>query len=146
MIEIKRNNAQQATERAQKPQDGFNRQAAGEYVPNTQTALKREIKPFTGIDTARDYRAMYRAAFEYHERHNPPRIDREYWQTHTPGIDETPQVELDYWEQAAQDISSACNAFNNDSFFTGLMVEVYNELGREYEAARQQAVGRNYTP
>lgn len=142
MIEIKRKQkqpAQMPAERAQKPADGLEGQVMGEYTPSTEPALKLEIRPFTGIDEKRDYRAMYRAAFEYHDRHNPPRIDREYWQTHTPGIDDTPQLEIDYWEQAAQDIGEVSNRFGNDKFIIGLLCAIYDELGAEYNAARQRA-------
>lgn len=89
---------------------------------------------------ARDYRAMYRAAFEFHERHNPPQIDREYWQTHTPGIDDFPQIDCDYWEQAAQDMCNVSNNFNNDKFIMALLCAVYDELGREYKRGRQAAL------
>lgn len=142
MIEIKRRKQQAAqipAERAQKPADGLEGQATGEYTPSAEHALKREIRPFSGIDEKRDYRAMYRAAFEYHDRHNPPRIDREYWQTHTPGVDDTPQAEIDYWDKAAQDICEVANRFSNDKFMTGLLCAIYDELGREYADARQQA-------
>ena len=92
-----------------------------------------------GIDEKRDYRAMYRAAFEYHDRHNPPRIDREYWQTHEPGVDDVPQAELDYWDKAAQDICEVSNRFGNDKFIVDLLAAIYDELGREYADARRQA-------
>lgn len=144
MIEIRRNKqqpAQMPVERAQNPADGLEAQARGMNVPIAEPALKREIKPFTGIDEKRDYRAMYRAAFAYHERHNPPRIDREYWQTHTPGIDDIPQTDLDYWEKAAQDIADVSNCFGNDKFMMDLLVAVYGEIKREYKAARQAAAG-----
>lgn len=83
MIEIKRKGqaaAEMPAERAQMPAEGLDAQARGIHALSAEPALKREIRPFTGIDEKRDYRAMYRAAFEYHDRHNPPRIDREYWQ------------------------------------------------------------------
>lgn len=142
MIEIKRK-GQAATEmpaeRAQMPAEGLDAQARGIHAPSAEPALKREIRPFTGIDEKRDYRAMYRAAFEYHDRHNPPRIDREYWQTHTPGEADPPQVDLDYWDKAAQDICEVSNRFSNDKFMMDLLAAIYDELGREYEAARRQA-------
>lgn len=142
MIEIKRKGqaaAEMPAERAQMPAEGLDAQARGIHAPSAEPALKREIRPFTGIDEKRDYRAMYRAAFEYHDRHNPPRIDREYWQTHTPGIDDTPQAELDYWDKAAQDICEVSNRFGNDKFIVDLLAAIYNELGREYADARRQA-------
>lgn len=134
MIEIRR--TKNATECPQKP---ANEGRTSENAPSTQPGLKREIKPFTGIDAARDYRAIYRAAFAFHEAHNPPTVDREYWRTHTPGEDMPPQAELDYWENAARDMGAAALTFAGDAFFNGLLIAIYEELEREYKAAQQQA-------
>lgn len=149
MIEIRRSrqpvegvqltNGERPTEGAQKAAEGLDAQAMGLHAPSAEPALKREIRPFTGIDEKRDYRAMYRAAFEYHDRHRPAQIDGEYWRTHTPGIDDMPQVEADYWAQAALDISEVSNSFNNDSFIMALLAAIYTELGREYTEARRLA-------
>lgn len=142
MIEIKRKGqaaAEIPVERAQMTADGLEARMMEGHTHGTQTALKREIRPFTGIDENRDYRAMYKAAFEYHSRHNPPRIDRDYWQTHTPGVDSVPQAEVEYWERAAQDGCEICNSFDNDRFLTDLLLTIYNELGREYKAQQQAA-------
>ena len=141
MIEIKRNRqaAETPAARAQMPAERLDGKKAEELAHKSGQALNREFKPFTGIDSARDYRAMYRAVFEYHEDHNPPLVECEYWKTHKPGLDDTPETELEYWKQAAQDVSSVCSAFHDDPFFIGLMVDVYDELGREYEARRQAA-------
>lgn len=98
---------------------------------------KRKLEPLTGMDASRDYRAMYRAACNYHERHNPPKVDSEYWKSHTPGEDETPQAELDYWEEAAYSVSEAASAFQRDPFIIGLLAVVYDELEREYIAKRE---------
>lgn len=108
-------------------------------IPPPKSPLKRQLKPFTGMDKNRNYRAMYRAACDFHEAHNPPTVDREYWRTHTPGEDETPQAELDYWEKAATDIAATANSFSNDPFLTGLLVAVFDELDREYRALREGA-------
>ena len=126
-------------ERAQKLFCGLDAQAMEIHAPSADNALKRNIDAFTGIDENRDYRAMYRAAFEYHDQHNPPRIDREYWQTHEPGKASLPQVDLDYWGKAARDICEISKQFCNDKFMQGLLCAVYDELAREYEVARQQA-------
>ena len=147
MIEIKRKGqtaAEMPADRAQMPAAGLDAQERGITAPGTEPALKRKIRPFTGIDERRDYRAMYRAAFEYHDRHNRPRIDREYWQAHTPGIDDTPQAELDYWDEAAQDICEVSNRFDNDKFIIDLLAAIYDELGREYAEARRQAAAQPF--
>lgn len=142
MIEIKRRQqqaAQMPAGRAQKPADGLEEPAVGKYAHSTAPALKRETRPFTGIGEKRDYRVMCRAAFECHDRHNPPRIDRKYWQTHTPGVDETPQSELDYWEQTAHDIQAEAERHGRDPFFVSLLEAVHAELAREYERERNNA-------
>lgn len=142
MIEIKRRQqqaAQMPAERAQKPAGGLEGLAGGECAHSTAPALKREIRAFAGVDEKRDYRAMYRAAFEYHDRHNPPRIDRKYWRTHTPGVDEMPQTELDYWEQTAHDIQAEAERHGRDPFFVSLLEAVHAELAREYERERNNA-------
>lgn len=101
-----------------------------------QRASQGKIEAFTDVSGTRNYKALYRAAHDYHKRHNPPTVDREYWRTHIAGEDVPPQVELDYWEEAATDISATANAYNNDPFLTGLLVAIYDELGREYDALR----------
>lgn len=125
-------------EGAETPFDSDTPQGANiSTAPNT-SPLKRKLEPFTGMNTGKDYRALYRAACNYHERHNPPKVDSEYWKSHTPGEDETPQAELDYWEEAAISVSETAAAYN-DPFLTGLLLAVYDELEREYKA-KQEAI------
>lgn len=112
-------------------------QGVNTSTPPPESPVKRKLEPFTGIDKSRNYRAMYRAACDFHERHNPPTVDREYWRTHTPGEDETPQAELEYWEKATDDITATANGFSNDPFLTGLLVAIFDELEREYRAMRE---------
>ena len=108
--------------------------------PSEQTpALKRKLEPFTGMDEKRDYRKLYRAACDFHIAHNPPAVDTEYWRTHQPGVDTPPPAELDYWEKAARDVSGVSARYGNDPFLIGLIVEVYEELEREYKARRDAA-------
>ena len=107
--------------------------------PNAETPIQRKLAPFTGHDESRNYRAMYRAACNYHERHNPPTVNREYWKTHTPGLDDTPEEELSYWEDVAKDMGATASAGGNDPFLIGLLVEIMEELEREYKAIREAA-------
>ena len=108
--------------------------------PSEQTpALKRKLEPFTGMDSKRDYRKLYRAACDFHEAHNPPAVDREYWRTHTPGVDTPPPVELEYWEKAAREVGEVSVMCGEDPFLIGLLCEVFNELEREYKARRDAA-------
>lgn len=82
---------------------------------------------------------MYRAACDFHERNNPPVIDLAYWGSHAPGIDETPQAENNYWEAAAREMEQISRTFDNDPFLDSLLLSVWDELEREYKAAKQAA-------
>ena len=100
--------------------------AEGQHVLNsTQKAAspsQRKLEPFTGIDKRRNYRALYRAACDFHERHNPPRLH-----------------DAEYWDKAAEDMEQVSSAFGNDPFLIGLLVEIFTELEREYKALREAA-------
>ena len=87
-----------------------------------------------------DYKALYRAAHDFHQRNNPPVIDREYWRMHPDGIADTPEAEIAYWMSAADDLTSTANAYKNDPFLTGLLMTIYEELEREYKALRKSAL------
>lgn len=119
MIEIRRNQQQAA------------QQGAGRTMP-----------PFTGTDQRRNYRSMYRAACDFHERHNPPRVEAAYWESHIPGTDDPPPSEVEYWQQTAQDASDTARTHGNDPFLIGLLTTVYEELEREYEQMRETALDR----
>jgi hypothetical protein len=67
----------------------------------------------------RDYRAMYRAACNFHERHHPA------------------QLTADYWEAAAEDMTKTSREFHDDPFLMELLLAVYEELEREYETLRK---------
>lgn len=70
--------------------------------------------------SGRSYNAMYRAAHDFHERHNPPRCDAEYWT-----------------ETAADMMETAAKA-GNPPFLQALLDAVYSELARESERLRDQ--------
>lgn len=108
-------------------------------TPPPKSPLKRQLKPFTGMDKNRNYRAMYRAACDFHERHNPPTVDGEYWRTHKPGEDEAQQVEIDYWEAVCDDMTATVNRFQQDPFLIGLLLAIFEELEREYKALMEGA-------
>lgn len=123
-------------EGATTPFDAPQAQEAYTPTPPPEKATKGQLRPFTGIDNSRNYRAMYRAACDFHERHNPPTVDGEYWRTHKPGEDETPQAELDYWEKTVDDMNATANSLQQDPFLTGLIAAIFEELEREYRALR----------
>ena len=109
-------------------------QASAQTKPTTpRKAAQGRAETFMSASGTRNYKALYRAAHDYHIQHAPPVVDRAYWETHTAGKDEPPQAELDYWAEAAADVSATARAFGNDPFLIGLLVAVYEELEREYQ-------------
>lgn len=86
-----------------------------------------------------DYKSVYRAAFDYHARHNPPFVDLEYWKEHTPGVDDPPQSEIDYWVNAAADAAN----IGKDPFLADLIISIYAEMEREYNRIRCAAHADN---
>ena len=108
-------------------------------APPPVSPSKGQKEPFTGHDESRDYKKLYRAAHDFHKSHNPPTVNRDYWRTHKPGLDDTPEEELSYWQQAAEDIGTVAASFSNDPFLIGLLVEIMEELEREYKAIREAA-------
>ena len=92
----------------------------------------------------RNYKRMYRAAHDFHNSHNPPTVEREYWKDHTPGLDEPPPSELEYWNKLAQDMGTAAAAVGaeSDPFLISLLIAVVDELEREYKAIREEAARR----
>lgn len=111
-------------------------------IRQPEKSRKCQLRPFTGTDQRRNYRAMYRAACDFHERHNPPRVEAAYWASHTPGTDAPPPSEVEYWQQTAQDASDTATAQGNDPFLIGVLAAVYEELEREYEQMRENALDR----
>ena len=104
-----------------------------------RAAPERKKEAFTDHSGDRDYNKLYRVAHEYHRRHYPPVVDREYWRTHTPGLDTTPETELSYWTGIATDASATSAAGGNDPLLIALLSAVGDELEREYKALREEA-------
>lgn len=141
MIEIKRKKqaAESHPERAQQPAEALDAQATQDTAQGTESALKGQLQPFRGIDEKRDYRAMYRAAFMFHEKYSPPQIDLDYWRACTTDEAEAPRTDLDYWDKVTGELCEVSSRFNNDRFMKDLLIAIYNELEREYKAMRQTA-------
>lgn len=108
-------------------------------TPTAENAGKRQLAPFTGVDKSRNYRAMYRAACDFHERHNPPTIDGAYWANHIPNVDEMPQAEIDYWLCVCDDMDATANSLQQDPFLIGFLDAIFKELEREYRALKSAA-------
>jgi len=93
-------------------------------------------KPLTDYTGERDYNRLYRIAHDFHQRHNPPTVDREYWRIRIPGVDDTPEAELRYWEETVKDMAETASAGKGDPFLQALLTAVYEELERDYKALR----------
>lgn len=98
-----------------------------------------KLEPIAGAGKSFRYREMYLAACAFHECHSPPIVACEYWRTHTPGADETPQAELDYWEQTAHDMQAEAERHGRDPFFVSLLEAIHAKLAMEYERERNKA-------
>lgn len=83
-------------------------------------AQKKTRPPLLSADGRRDYRAMYRAACEFHERHATP-----------PAIGKSEA----YWESAVEDMRTVALAFNNDPFLVGMLGVVYTEMENQWKIA-----------
>lgn len=142
MKEIKRRKAQMPTEATETAQIAIEYKEPTNTFTESESLSERKYGAFTGIYEDLAYPAMYRKAFEFHEAHNPPTVDRRYWQTHSPDEDEIAPAEIEYWEKYGRDTMAACNDFAGDPFFIGLMAAIGQELTRVYKAARQAATGR----
>ena len=125
MIEIKRK-SQNSAERAETPLKSILPQGQGGTPASGEPALKGQRKPFTDVCSSKDYREIYRAIFDFHERHNPPELDL----TGEPG---------GYWWTASEELTRLANQFGNDEFANALLLAVFEELEREYKILK----GRN---
>jgi hypothetical protein len=78
-------------------------------------------------------------AFDFQQRHSPPFVDREYWRGKTPGLHDTPEAELRYWTETAEDAGRTSAAAGNDPFLMDLIIAIMNDLEREYKRLRETA-------
>ena len=123
------------------PENPFTASAPVESSAAQRTPSERKREAFTDHTGGRDYKRLYRAAHDFHQRHNPPEVVRDYWKDHRPGEDDIPEAEAQYWTRAAQDIAETSAAGNNDPFLMALLSAVYEELEREYNALRAEISG-----
>ena len=97
---------------------------------------------FTDHSGSRNYKKLYRIAHDFHQRHNPPTVVRDYWKNHRPGEDDIPEAEAQYWTKTAQDMGETASAGGGDSFLVALLSAIMDELEREYKDIRDKASGR----
>lgn len=117
--------------------------APAEPQPETtqpqRAAIERKKEAFTAHSGERDYNRLYRVVHDYHKKHSPPVVDMEYWRTHTPGLDDTPEAELMYWTETAEAAGEISAAGGNDPLLMAFLAAVLDELEREYKALREEA-------
>lgn len=123
MIEIKRK-MQNVIRRPQTAIEGHSAEKRSEVSEGAQDVKKRQIEPFRAVDGDRDYLAMYRAVCDFHKKHSPPRLD---------------DAEK-YWAETATDAEEVAQRFKGDPFLNGLLLTVYEELEREYEAKKESCL------
>ena len=66
-----------------------------------------------------DYKALYRAAFDFHAR----------WMR--------PPTTIEEWERCAVDICDVANAHGNNPFLNDLLTAIYSEIERRYNDERK---------
>ena len=116
MLKIKSNSGEPTQNPARRPESPpVDAQGARQvkYTPKNKNGAQGQIKPFGAVSPERNYRAMYRAACNFHERNNPPE------NTDT------------YWAKAAADMAAVSSEFQGDVFLRGLLLAIWDELGRE---------------
>lgn len=92
----------------------------------------KPLAPFTGIDSSRNYRAMYRAVCNFHEKHNPQK-----WRGLSFGQTDDNEPDCSYWGRATDEMGAIALQFDNDPFVTGLLLAVWDELEREYQQMKE---------
>lgn len=116
MLKIKSNSGEPTQTPARRPETPHG-DAQGARMVNCTTKNKNgsqgQIKPFRAVSPDRNYRAMYRAACNFHERNNPPENTDAYW------------------AKAAADMAAVSSEFQGDAFLRGLLLAIWDELGRE---------------
>lgn len=118
MIEIRRN-AKNPIETAQnRPESRLNDQMRNSPPP-VQPPQKGQKNAFYDVSGERNYNHMYRIAHDFHERHNPPRQD------------------LEYWTEAAEDMAETATRGGNDPFLVDLLTMIYTELSRECDKMKE---------
>ena len=117
MIEIKRN----VSDRPNKEKLASLENGIGQS--NTQ----EKLKPFLSIDGS-NYRTVYRAVCNFHERNNPPRLEDDNG--------------TKYWEVVADDMMAIANQFDNNPFVVAMLTAVFEELERQFKELPATRVSR----
>lgn len=116
MLKIKSNSGDPAQNPARRPESPIGDEIRPDGVNCThksKNGSQGRLKPFHAVSPERNYRAMYRAACNFHERNNPPENTDAYW------------------AKAAADMAAVSSEFQGDAFLRGLLLAIWDELGRE---------------
>ena len=87
----------------------------------------QQLPLFTGICSSRNYRAMYRAACNFHEKHNPRN-----WEGLVFGANSDNEPDCTYFGAAVEEMEQIIRNFQNDPFLSALLLAIYEEMEREY--------------
>lgn len=87
-----------------------------------QNAPQGKIRPLQSI-SGENYRAMYRAACNFHEKYNPAT-----WAADLRNED----AASEYWLQAAEELGAVGGSCGGHPFLTALLTAVYLEMEDEY--------------
>lgn len=82
---------------------------------------KSKRPPLRSLDQKREYRTLFRAAFDFFERNYPPRLSEEYWST------------------ASEDLIETARRYNDDEFLAALLASLFSELETQYKIAAEAA-------
>ena len=83
----------------------------------------------------KDYKAIFRTAFEFLDKYKYLPVQGDYWQNHIPGVDDPPPTEIQYWGEMGQEASDLANKYLNDQFLTDLLIAIIDELERQHDTA-----------
>lgn len=101
--------------------------AAINHTPSGQKRPQGQLKPFTALDGS-NYRIAYREVCNYHERHNPPRLDDDGGEA--------------YWKAASDDMIAVARKYHDDPFIIGMLITAYEELERQFKLLREREEAR----
>ena len=128
MLKIKSNSGeptQNPARRTETPQGDAQGTRQVNCTHKNKNGSQGQLKPFHAVSPERNYRAMYRAACNFHERNNPPENTDAYW------------------AKAAADMAAVSSEFQGDAFLRGLLLAIWDELGREAGQRADDATSGN---
>lgn len=122
MIELRRKAAQNAQEN---PQISVTAATDAQLINSAtegQNAQKRPLAPFAALDGS-NYRTAYRVVCNFHERHNPPRLDDDGGSA--------------YWTDVTNDMMDIAYSYDQNPFIIEMLTTVFYELERQFKILKE---------